>query len=78
MQSPEQNPDASPIDGPVETRTVISIPLKREEPVITKTPYVKEEIVVKKRPVSETKSITEDITYERARYGNKDDVVENT
>jgi len=76
--SPEQNPNASPIDGPVETRTVISIPLKREEPVITKTPYVKEEIVVKKKPVSETKSITEDITYERAKYDNKDDVVENT
>ncbi|HYO07227.1 MAG TPA: DUF2382 domain-containing protein [Phototrophicaceae bacterium] len=77
-QSNEQNPNASPIDGPVETRTVISIPLKREEPVITKTPYVKEEIVVKKKPVSETKSITEDITYERAKYDNKDDVAENT
>lgn len=78
VQSNEQNPDASPMDGPVETRTVISIPLKREEPVITKTPYVKEEIVVKKKPVSETKSITEDITYERAKYDNKDDAVENT
>jgi uncharacterized protein (TIGR02271 family) len=77
-QSSEQNPDASPIDGPVETRTVISIPLKREEPVITKTPYVKEEIVVKKKPVSETRSITEDITYERAKYDNKDNAVENT
>ncbi|MEJ7641987.1 MAG: YsnF/AvaK domain-containing protein [Candidatus Nitrosocosmicus sp.] len=78
MQSSEQNSDSSPIDGPVETRTVISIPLKREEPVITKTPYVKEEIVVKKKPVSETKSITEDVTYERAKYDNKDGVVENT
>lgn len=78
VQSNEQNPDASPMDGPVETRTVISIPLKREEPVITKTPYVKEEIVVKKKPVSETKSITEDITYERAKYDNKDNAVENT
>ena len=78
VQSNEQNPNASPIDGPVETRTVISIPLKREEPVITKTPYVKEEIVVKKKPVSETKSITEDITSERAKYDNKDDAVENT
>ena len=78
VQSNEQNPNASPIDGPVETRTVISIPLKREEPVITKTPYVKEEIVVKKKPVSETKSITEDITYERAKYDNKDNAVKNT
>jgi stress response protein YsnF len=78
QSSTEQNPDASPIDGPVETKTVISIPLKREEPVITKTPYVKEEIVVKKKPVSETKSISEDITYERAKYDNKDNAVENT
>ena len=76
-QSSEQNHDASPMDGPVETRTVISIPLKREEPVITKTPYVKEEIVVKKKPVSETKSITEDITYEKAKYDNKDDAAGN-
>src|SRR5919107_2132952 len=76
VQSAEQNPNASPIEGPVDTRTVISIPLKREEPVITKTPYVKEEIVVKKKPVSETKSITEDITYERAKYDNKDNAVE--
>ncbi|MBA3286090.1 MAG: DUF2382 domain-containing protein, partial [Nitrosopumilus sp.] len=54
------------------------IPLRREEPVIIKTPYVKEEIVVKKKPVTETKSITEDITYERAKYDNRDDVAENT
>jgi uncharacterized protein (TIGR02271 family) len=77
-QSPEQNSDASPIDGPVETRTIISIPLKREEPVITKTPYVKEEIVVKKKPISETKSITENITYERTKYDNKDSIAEET
>jgi uncharacterized protein (TIGR02271 family) len=78
MQSSEQHSPSTSIDGPVESRTEISIPLKREEPVITKTPYVKEEVVVKKRPVTETKSITEDITYERAKYDNKDGGAENT
>jgi uncharacterized protein (TIGR02271 family) len=59
------------IEGPVESRTEISIPLKREEPVITKKPYVKEEVVVKKKPVTETKTITEGITHENIKYDNK-------
>ncbi len=62
---------SSAIEGPVEYRTEISIPLKREEPVITKTPYVKEEIIVKKKPITETKEITEDITHETVKYDNK-------
>lgn len=53
--------------GPVESRTEISIPLKREEPVISKKPYVKEEIIVKKKPVTETKTITADVTYEKIK-----------
>ncbi len=63
---------SSPIDGPVESRTEISIPLKREEPVITKTPYVKEEVIVKKKPITETKTITEEITTENIKYDNKE------
>jgi uncharacterized protein (TIGR02271 family) len=62
---------SSMIEGPVESRIEISIPLKREEPVITKTPYVKEEIIVKKKPITETKTITEDITHETVTYNNK-------
>ncbi|MGN6347211.1 MAG: YsnF/AvaK domain-containing protein [Candidatus Nitrosocosmicus sp.] len=54
--------------GPVETRTEISIPLKREEPVITKKPYVKEEVIVKKKPITETKTVSEDITREEIKY----------
>jgi len=54
-------------EGPVESRTEIEIPLKYEEPVITKTPYVKEELVIKKKPVTETKIIKEEITSEK-RY----------
>lgn len=52
------------VDKPVNTRTQISIPLKREVPVITKNPYVREEVVIRKRPVKETKTITTEVTNE--------------
>src|SRR5919112_776723 len=46
---------------PVENKTHIRIPLKREEVEVSRTPYVKEEIVVKKKPVSETQTVTEEL-----------------
>ncbi|HYZ95966.1 MAG TPA: YsnF/AvaK domain-containing protein, partial [Nitrososphaeraceae archaeon] len=67
IQSSDQS---SPLEGPVDFRTEISIPLKREEPVVTKTPYVKEEVIVRKRPITETKTITEEITTENINYNN--------
>ncbi len=72
---------SSSIEGPVETRTEISIPVKREEPVITKKPYVKEEIVIRKKPVTETRTITEEVTHEEVAnqdiVDNKDNKEEN-
>jgi uncharacterized protein (TIGR02271 family) len=56
---------SSPIDGPVEKKTQISIPIKKEEVIVSKTPYVKEEVVVKKKPVTETRQVSEDVTSER-------------
>jgi stress response protein YsnF len=50
---------------PVENKTHIRIPLKREEVEVSRTPYVKEEIVVKKKPVSETQTVTEELVSER-------------
>ncbi len=50
---------------PVENKTHIRIPLKREEVEVSRTPYVKEEIVVKKKPVTETQTVTEEIISER-------------
>jgi uncharacterized protein (TIGR02271 family) len=47
---------------PVSSREDITIPLKKEEVEVTKTPYVKEEVVVKKKPVTETKLVTEEVT----------------
>ena len=52
-------------DDPVESRTEIKIPLKREEIETTKQSYVKEEVTVTKKPVTETKTITEELTSEK-------------
>ena len=47
------------------TNTIIKIPLKREEIEVTKKPYVIEELVVKKKPVTKTQTLTEEITTEK-------------
>jgi len=52
-------------DKPVDSRTEIKIPLKREEIESTKQSYVKEEVIVTKKPVTETKTITEELTSEK-------------
>jgi uncharacterized protein (TIGR02271 family) len=66
MQSTERKSSKSPsIEDFVDKKTEISIPLKREEAVITRKPYVKEEVVVKKKPVTETKEVIEDVTHEK-------------
>ena len=49
----------------VENKTNIRIPLKREEVEVSRTPYVKEEIVVKKKPVTETRTVSEEIITEK-------------
>ena len=48
-------------EEPVETKTEIKIPLKREEFETTKQSYVKEEVIVTKKPFTETKTITEEL-----------------
>jgi uncharacterized protein (TIGR02271 family) len=51
-------------EKPVKTRTEIKIPLKREEIESTKKSYVREEVIVKKKPVTETRTGTEEVTSE--------------
>lgn len=46
---------------PVNTREEIKIPLKREEVEAKKEPYVKEEVVLKKKRVTEKKTINEEV-----------------
>ncbi len=77
-QTPSQTPPdqtqglgGSDIEKPVSSRTQISIPLKREVPVIIKNPYVREEVVIRKKPVKETKIITSDVTNEEVTFEDK-------
>jgi uncharacterized protein (TIGR02271 family) len=49
----------------IQSKTEITIPLKKEEVVVTKKPYVKEEIVIKKKQVTETKTVNEDVISEK-------------
>jgi uncharacterized protein (TIGR02271 family) len=51
-------------ESPVESKTEIKIPLKREEVEVTKQPYVKEEVVVKKKPITETRQVSEEVRSE--------------
>ena len=52
------------LKSPVTTKEEIKIPLKKEEIEVRKEPYVKEEVVIKKRRVAETKTITEEVKSE--------------
>jgi uncharacterized protein (TIGR02271 family) len=53
-----------------QSKTELVIRLKREEPVIKKYSYVKEEVIIRKKPVTETKTITEVVVNERVNYDN--------
>jgi uncharacterized protein (TIGR02271 family) len=54
--------DSSSAQGPVKSKTEIKVPLNREEVEVTKKPFVKEEVVVKKKPVTETKTVSDTVT----------------
>ena len=58
--------------SPIQSEQDIKIPLKKEEAEVTKTPYVKEEAVVKKKAFTDTKEITEDVTSEELDTSNVD------
>jgi uncharacterized protein (TIGR02271 family) len=63
----ERKPIAEPQptdENPVDSRVEIKIPLKREEIESTKQSYVKEEVVVKKKSVTETRTVSEEVTSE--------------
>jgi uncharacterized protein (TIGR02271 family) len=64
-------------EGPVQSRTETKVPLKKEEVEVTKKPYVKEEVVVKK-PVTETRRVSDEVTTEKVKVkdasGEEEDV----
>jgi stress response protein YsnF len=49
---------------PIETNTQKKITIKREEVEVTKKPYVIEELVVKKKTVTKTETVFEEIITE--------------
>src|SRR5215217_3480931 len=56
----------------IPSRTEVSVPLMSEEVEVTKKPYVKEEVSVKKRPVTETQKVSEEVTSEQVNVeGNR-------
>jgi stress response protein YsnF len=55
-----------------QSKIEISIPLKKEDAVVSKKSYVKEEIIIKKKPVTETKTITEQLISEKVTVRNAD------
>ena len=64
--------NAELLEGPPSrnTRTEIRIPLIHEVVKIKKEPYVKEEIVIRKKPRTETKTVSEFVTKEKVDTNN--------
>ena len=60
------------VEGIVESRTEINVPLQREEVRVTKEPFVKEDLIVKKKPVTETRTITEEVRSEKVTVKDPD------
>jgi uncharacterized protein (TIGR02271 family) len=68
---PSKDPSASSsTQGPVKSRTEIKVPLMREEAEVTKEPFVKEEMVLKKKPVTETRTVSDTVTKERIKMSS--------
>ncbi|MFL6408512.1 MAG: YsnF/AvaK domain-containing protein [Nitrososphaeraceae archaeon] len=54
-------------ERPVQSRTETKVPLKQEEVQVTRQPYVKEEVSVKKKPVTETRRVSDKVTSEKVK-----------
>src|SRR5689334_12239989 len=67
-----------PSEEMTQSKIEISIPLKKEDVVVSKKSFVKEEIIIKKKPVTETKTITEQLISEKVSVinANGEEVIE--
>jgi stress response protein YsnF len=77
-QSATQSSSPSPSEEIAQSKIEITIPLKREDLVVSKKSYVKEEIIIKKKPVTEIKTIAEQLISEKVivRNVNGEEVTE--
>jgi uncharacterized protein (TIGR02271 family) len=57
----------TPSNGPVTSEEEIRVPLKEKHVKVTKEPYVKEEVSVKKKPVTETRQVTDEVRSEKVK-----------
>jgi uncharacterized protein (TIGR02271 family) len=64
---PPKDSTSSSAQGPVKSKTEIKVPLNREEVEVTKEPFVKEEVVVRKKPVTETRTVSDTMRKERIK-----------
>jgi uncharacterized protein (TIGR02271 family) len=62
-----QTTTSAATDRPVQSEQEIKVPLKQEQVQVTKQPYVKEEVAVKKKPVTEMITVSDQITSEEVR-----------
>lgn len=69
-RQPTGSQQDSNVQKPIHSEENIHIPLKRETVDVSKTPYVKEELVIKKEPVTETKKITSEVQSESIETNN--------
>src|ERR671917_2327247 len=71
----EANASASENAPSLNTRTEIRVPLIHEVVKVKKEPYVKEEIVIKKKPRTETKTVSEFVTKEKVVTSNNKNTI---
>jgi uncharacterized protein (TIGR02271 family) len=69
---PPKESSSTSAQGPVKLKTEIKVPLNREEVEVTKEPFVKEEVVVKKKPVTEIRTVSDTVTKERIKMSGAD------
>jgi uncharacterized protein (TIGR02271 family) len=72
----EKRSTSSNSEDVIRSKTEITIPLKKEDLIVEKKPYVNEEVVINKKPVTETKSISEQFISEKVNV-KTDEGVEN-
>jgi uncharacterized protein (TIGR02271 family) len=71
-KSPKGGSETEAQSSPIQSEEEIKIPVRREEAEVTKKPYVKEEVAVKKKKVTDKKKVTEDVTSEELDTSNID------
>ena len=71
-RSPKGVSETEAQSPPIQSEEEIKIPVQREEAEVTIKPYVKEEVAVKKKKVTDKKKVTEEVTSEELDTSNMD------